>query len=164
MSPNIKNTNKQLSVGEILRQLTVNGVPQEDGASFEATTNLVNPLIVKSHPGRTVLASEVAWLRTVPEIRGIQVLPCLRGAPGEATLHCLSPNAHRRSKHRASGRRADVLVATHVKDDWAEQEHDGGERERKPITDELLRIGHADLADQRTDVDEQIKVLFGGSR
>ena len=53
---------------ELLEEtLTVDGEPPEHPAGLETTRDLVNPLVIKSHPLRLVGLS--AWLCVLPEVR-----------------------------------------------------------------------------------------------
>lgn len=52
---------------------TVDGVPQENAASLQATLDLINPLVVVLHPCRAV-ALNLAWLCALPEPWGRKIL------------------------------------------------------------------------------------------
>lgn len=144
----------QLVVGE-----PVDGEPAEDGAGLETTLDFVNPLVIEGNPGRALALDKLAGLGTFPEIRSSHVLVELNGVEGPATLHGLPPDAEGLPEDGTGGRRQDVAVATPVEHEWRRGEQDGGECVREPETDKLFSVGHANLADQSTDVDEEVEVL-----
>ena len=45
------------------------------------------------------------------------------------------------------------------KDDGAEQEHDGRKHEGEPISDVLRGVGHRNLTNQSTNVDEEVEPI-----
>lgn len=52
--------------------LTVDGVPEEDGTSFETTLDFVNPLVIEVHPCRP-RPDDSAWLSIIPETAGSEI-------------------------------------------------------------------------------------------
>ncbi len=54
---------------------TVQGVPREHGACLEATTNLLDPFVVESHPAGPLAVRDVARLSRLPEVVGLKVPP-----------------------------------------------------------------------------------------
>lgn len=71
----------------------------------------------------------------------------------------MSQDTHGLSKDGTLRGRLNVHVASIPEDERAEAEKQCGEQECEPVPDALLGIHHADLADQSTNVDEQVEVL-----
>lgn len=144
----------QLVVGE-----PPEGVPQEHGAGLEATLDFIDPLIVESDPCWTLSLDEPTGLRALPEVVSGHVLDQLDRVPGPSALHRLSPDTHCLAQDGAGGWRDNVSVATEVKNERRDTEHDGGESVRQPETDVFLGVGHGDLTDESANVGEEIEIL-----
>lgn len=141
------------------KQLTVDREPQEDGAGFEATGDLVDPLVIKGHPARTALALEVARLGLFPEVGSAEVLPSPDGVEREATLEGETPDAEGLTEDRALRWGLGVRVAADVQNEGAQAKEHGREHVREPVADVLLGVRHADLTNESTDVDKEIEIL-----
>lgn len=142
-------------------RLTEDRVPQEDGAGLETTGDLVYPLVVKSHPARGLLAvtGDVAGLGGLVEVWSGEVLGKLDWVESPLALGSEAEDAHRGAQDRAGGRRLDVKVVSEPKDNRSRAEDDGREEEREPEPDVLLGVNHADLSNQRTNVNKEVEVL-----
>jgi len=99
--------------------------PGEARARAQATSNLVNPSVVKLHPGRLV-RTEVARLDVLPETLALKVLAGSRRVERPLALSSELQDLKGADEDGTSGGSADVLVSADPKDDRAEAEHDGG--------------------------------------
>ena len=61
-------------------------------------------------------------------------------------------------------RRAPVIILATVQNCRAEGEDEGREQEGEPEPDVALGVGHANLADKRTDIDEEVEPIVNPSR
>ena len=147
----------------------------EHEASLDTTANLVNPEVVESHPLRLVL--DARRLDVVPEggmlqilvTNELQLVMCSQksGCRSAVRRHRVRRNlalageldkAQRLLQDRFSRLAKIVLLVENNKNQRAERKHDGGQREGQPEADVSLSIDHGDLADDGTNVDEQVEI------
>ena len=76
-----------------------------------------------------------------------------------AALLGKTPNPECLSKNGSSRGRLGITVASDEKDEGAKEEDDGGEHISEVEADVFLGVGHTDLTNESTDIDEQIEVL-----
>jgi hypothetical protein len=69
--------------------LTVDGVPEENGASFETTLHFVNPLIIEVHP-RGPRSDKFAWLSIFPETFGSEIAVGGDGVQTPLSTRCMA--------------------------------------------------------------------------
>jgi len=74
---------------------TVDGEPGEDGASLESTLDFINPVVIESHPRRTLTINllDLAGLGRLPEIISHKVAPCGDGVPRPAATSVVTPDS-----------------------------------------------------------------------
>lgn len=99
--------------------------PGEARARAQATSNLVNPSVVKLHPGRLV-GTEVAGLDVLPETFTLEVLARSRRVERPLALGGELQDLEGADEDGTGGGSTDVLVPADPKNDGAETEHDGG--------------------------------------
>jgi hypothetical protein len=88
----------------------------------------------------------------------VEVLPRAVRVERPAPLVCEEKRAHGRDQDGAARLDRDrVALAAPEEDDGREAEDDGGQGEAEPEADVALGVGHADLADERADVDEEVE-------
>ena len=54
-------------IGHLVVREPVYGIPEEDGAGFETSTDFIDPDIIKGHPDRLVWP-KFAWFHRLPEV------------------------------------------------------------------------------------------------
>jgi hypothetical protein len=95
---------------------TVDGVPEEYRACFEASLNLVDPLIVECHPCGPVLTTLPTGLSILPEIISVKVPPCLDWVEMPSPFGGKAPETDSSCQNGACRRGAGVTIATKVED------------------------------------------------
>lgn len=132
------------------------GNPEEDGAGTETTSNLINPGVVKVVPlGRR--GTEVRWLDLFPHGAVVPVLPGLNGVCGDTASEGLEEELEGRAHDVAARGTENVVLLAEDEDRDTDDEHDGGDKVGKVETDVALSVDHTDLADQCTNVDEEVE-------
>lgn len=132
----------------------VEGVPEENLAGDDTTLDLVDPGIVKGHPGGNDFAAstDAAGLDALPKVGVLEGV--LLGAGFESKADQLGGAAH-----DGSGGRGQLVVSLEENEErGAEQVADGRERVGEPETDEVLRVHHGDGTGEGTAVDQEVKV------
>jgi len=139
---------------------TTHGIPEEDFASQETTSNLVHPHIVKGHPARAAIDGNVTGLDILPERFVCEVLVGGDWVQAPATALSICPEAKCRTKNTTLGWRTDILVPACVQHNRTAEEDQRWQKECEPETDVVCRVGHSDLAYQGTYVDEKIEIVI----
>ena len=80
------------------------------------------------------------------------------GVEGPAAFLGVEPEAEGFAEDGALRRGALVHVAAEIHDGGAQHEGEGWDHVGQPEADVALGVGHADLADERADVDAQVEV------
>ena len=72
---------KRIRIGpnKKLEALTVNREPEENLASGQPPSELVDPDIVEGHPGGSLARCEVTWFDGIPETRGLHLFVTFDG-------------------------------------------------------------------------------------
>lgn len=147
--------------GEVVVDLVVSDpverVPEEDAAGGPATTDLVNPGVVKVHPSRTGFVREGGGLDGVPEGAVVHVPVGLDWIDGPAALGTEHEELDSGTEDASLGGAPLVHVAAEVEDGERADEENGGDQEGEVETNVALGVGHAELAGKGTDVDEEVE-------
>lgn len=104
------------------------GIPAEDGAGGESASQLVDPGVVKGHPGRAGVGREARGLDRVPEGAVVEVAMRLERVDGPAAALGEHEGPQRRDEHRPGGLATEISPAPPPHDERAETQHDGRER------------------------------------
>lgn len=127
------------------------------GSYVESTADFVDPGVVEGHPARAVLRGNARRLDVVPHGAVVKAAVGLEWVDGPATLLGEKEELECRAEIGALRRTADVPLATPCHDCWADAQHNGREREGQPEADILLSVDHSNLANQSSDVDEEVE-------
>ncbi len=119
-----------------------------------------------------------ARFRVFPEIRSGHVLVGLYRVDAPSALRRVQPELHGGAEDRPGGWTSDIPLPAEPQHERAEEENYGGESEGEPKSDvlheerhllrersqkervpHLLCVGHRDLSNESTDINEEIKIL-----
>jgi len=137
--------------GQVVVELVVGdpveGVPQKDAAGVEAPSDLVDPGIVKGHPGRSGLGREVARLDILPEGTVVESLVSRHGVDVQAAFHGGEEKLERLAQDASLRRSPLVLIPARVDDSRAKTQQDRGQEKGQPEPYIFFRVHHPDLSD-----------------
>lgn len=146
--------------GEVVGHLVVgeeeDWQEEEDLASLQATSDLVNPLVIVGHPGRSALDWNIRRAHGIPgeaslETGRVEDL-------GPISLHSQAEHLEELAQNGTRGRAQGVLLLHEEQNDGADGEDDGGKQERQPEADVQLDVDHGNLPRQGTEVDGHVVV------
>lgn len=146
--------------GEVVGHLVVgqeeDRQEEEDLAGLQATSDLVNPLVIVGHPARSPLDRDVRRADGIPGEAALELGRVEDLAP--VPLHGQAEHLEELAQDGARGGAQGVLLLHDEEDDRADGEDDGGEQERQPEADVQLDVDHGDLTGQRAEVDGHVVV------
>lgn len=116
---------------------TVNREPDENLASGQPPSKLVDPYIVKGHPGGTLARRELTGFGGVPETRGLDLFVTLYGIPRPPVAGGEAQGTDGTTENGTGWRRPSVLISTVEEDDWTQQEQCGRKGICQPEADIL---------------------------
>lgn len=132
--------------------------PEEDLASIQSTSDLVDPVVVEvGHPSRSI-ASKRTRLDAVPEVWALEVAVSLHWVWRPAALAGEGEEFCGVAQDRACWRRGDVKLLAGNQDERCSEEHESGQRVTQPESNVLLCVDHSNTANQRSSVDHHVEV------
>lgn len=137
--------------------LTVEGNPGEARAGTQTTRHLIDPSVIKLHPGG-LAGTKMARLDIFPKALIFEVFASLDRVDRPFAPGSEAEQLHGTDQNGASRRAQVVFALAEPKNNGTEAKHDRGQKPCAPESNVLLNIDHAELTCQGANVDEHVKV------